>query len=138
MSDRKAWACVGLTAIVLAYMMLFMRGGFAEWKPEYAQASPQVQEWYKNQKINPEARARLNVGWTSCCDESDHFKTRFRMLSDGSKYGVETYEYLAGDTWKVISPDIIKRAPTPDGQPVLFIHKTTGKELCFIIDEGGT
>jgi hypothetical protein len=37
----------------------------------------------------------------------------------------------------VVPPDIIKREKTPDGRPVLFIHKTSGKELCFILDEEG-
>lgn len=133
MDSIGRWALAAMAAVaVLGWSVAFTTLANAH------DPSQPHSEWYKNQKINPEARPRLNVPFTSCCDESDHFKTRFRVLNDGSKYGTETYEYLAGEKWKVISPDIIKRAPTPDGQPVLFIHKTTGKELCFIIDEGGT
>jgi hypothetical protein len=93
--------------------------------------------WYRSQTINPAARVRLNVGYTSCCDEADHYETRFRMVEDGSRYGEESYEYLKDDAWKLVPPDIIQRKPTPDGRPVLFINRRDGRELCFIIDREG-
>lgn len=94
--------------------------------------------WYKSQQITDAARKRLGVGFKSCCDESDHFKTRFRLVDDGTKYGTESYEYLtAAGQWKLIPPDIVQRKKTPDGRPVLFILKTTGREACFIVDEEG-
>jgi hypothetical protein len=94
-------------------------------------------DWYKSQTINPEARQRMQLGYKSCCDAGDHFQTRFRLVNDGSKYGVETYEYWTGDAWKVVPQDIIQRKKTPDGKPVLFIIKSSGKEVCLIIDEEG-
>lgn len=95
-------------------------------------------QWYKSQEMNESARQRLQTQFKSCCDAGDHFRTRFRLLNDGSKYGAETYEYLSGlGKWTVVPPDIIKRAKTPDGKPVLFIHRSSGKELCFIIDDEG-
>lgn len=96
-------------------------------------------QWYRQQQINPEALPRLNVPFKSCCDAGDHYKTRARLLEDGTKYGVETYEYWHYEKakWLIVPPDIIKKAKTPDGRPVLFIQKVTGKELCFIIDEEG-
>lgn len=137
MSNKTVWGAILLTAITLAYMLLFMRGGFAEWKPEYAQASPEAQQWYREQQINSYALPRLQVPFKSCCDNGDRFITRFRILNEGSRYGADTYEYWREGEWRVISPDIIQHKPTPDGQPVLFIHKGSGKELCFIIDKEG-
>lgn len=93
--------------------------------------------WYRSQEMTPESRARLGVAWKSCCDEADHFKTRFRLLEDGTKYGTETYQYLRDGKWKTVPADIIQRKKTPDGTPVLFINKHDGRELCFIIDEEG-
>ena len=99
---------------------------------------PKRQQWFKSQTINPVAKDRLKIGYESCCDYGDVFRTRFRLVDDGSKYGAETYEYEKDGKWKVIPADIIQRKPTPDGQPVLFIQKSSGREVCFIIDrEGG-
>lgn len=127
--DALVWlgiaACCGFLVVALAYPALAHDHRLAN------------ADWYKRQTINPEAQQRLQVPYKSCCDAGDHFDTRFRLISDGTKYGAETYEYWTGDTWKVISPDIIQRKKTPDGRPVLFIIKSTGKEVCFIIDEGG-
>lgn len=124
-------------ALVLIFALLFWRQGHAEWKPEYAQASPDTQRWYSEQKINEYALPRLLVPFKSCCDNGDRFVTRFRILNDGSKYGADTYEYWKDGEWRVVPPDVIQHKPTPDGQPVLFIHKSSGKELCFIIDKEG-
>ncbi len=127
--DMAVWLgiflCCGLLACALAYPALAHDHRLAN------------ADWYKRQTINPEAQVRMGLGYKSCCDAADHFQTRFRLINDGTKYGAETYEYWTGDKWKAISPDIIQRKKTPDGTPVLFIIKGTGKEVCFIIDEEG-
>lgn len=128
---------VWVIALLLWAQILVPFYAYGEWNPKYAQATAEVQQWYKDQQINTHALPRLLVPFKSCCDNGDRFVTRFRILNEGSKYGADTYEYWKDGEWKVISPDIIQHKPTPDGQPVLFIHKDSGKELCFIIDKEG-
>lgn len=94
-------------------------------------------EWYKKQKLNEETRKRLGISWTSCCDAGDRYRTRFRIVDDGSKHGADAYEYEKDGVWKPIHPDIIRRKPTPDDEPILFIDKQTGNEVCFVIGKGG-
>lgn len=94
-------------------------------------------DWYKRQQMTPETKQRLGKTYTSCCDKGDHYPTKFRLTEDGSRYGAETYEYLAPNgAWKRVNPDIIQRKKTPDGKPVLFIL-ATGEESCLIIDDEG-
>jgi hypothetical protein len=83
--------------------------------------------------MNDAARQRLNVPYKSCCDAGDHFKTRFRVASDNS----DQWEYFKDGEWKLVPPDIVKDEDTPENQPVLFINRHTGVELCFFVPRGG-
>src|SRR3954454_7202648 len=96
--------------------------------PSHAHAS-----WFNSQTINEAARERLNVPHKACCDAGDHFKTRFRLPADNS----DQWEYFKDGVWKVVPPDIIKDEETPENQPVLFINRHTGVELCFFAPRGG-
>ena len=97
-------------------------------------ASMPHHEWYNQQEINPAARQRLDIAYKSCCDSGDVYKTRFRVGADNS----DQWQYLKEGQWKVIPPDIIKEEDTPDREPVLFINKYDGRELCFFVPKGGT
>lgn len=122
-----------LTCVVLLFL-----GGLFE--PARAHDPWHVDaDWYSSQTINEAARKRLGVSFKSCCDAGDHYQTRFKLVEDGSKFGAETYEYWhrGEGRWRLIPPDIVQRKKTPDGQPVLFVRKATGEELCFIIDDEG-
>lgn len=125
MSDKVAFAWCFVVALALSLVLAFLKGAWAQ------------ENWYHAQEINPEARARLQTSYKSCCGAGDVFRTRFRLINDGSKFGVETYEYLQDGAWKVVPLDIIKRAKTPDGQPVLFLLENKTVPVCFIIDEEG-
>jgi hypothetical protein len=114
-------------------LLLVITPASSEWKPEYAQSSPQRQQWFQSQRINPEALKRLNVPFKSCCDNGDVFKTRFRV----GTVGQDQWEYLDGETWKVIPADIIHDEPSLDNTPVLFKHRVNGQELCFFKPQGG-
>lgn len=94
-------------------------------------------DWYKSQQMTPETRSRLQVQYWSCCDHADVVEAKFRLIEDGSKYGLESYEFLERGVWQPIPPDLIQRKPTPDGKPVLFRNRHDGKLLCFIIDQEG-
>jgi hypothetical protein len=90
-------------------------------------------DWYNKQEINPAARQRMGVYYKSCCDNGDVFKTRYRVAPDDS----DQWQYFKEGEWKIIPPDIIKDEDTPDREPVLFINKHTGVELCFFLPKGG-
>ena len=91
-------------------------------------------DWYNRQTMNDAARLRLGVSYKSCCDAGDHYRTRFRVAGDNS----DQWEYLKDGEWKIVPPDIIKEDETPENQPVLFVNKHTGQELCFFVPKGGT
>jgi hypothetical protein len=93
--------------------------------------------WYKAQKMNPQAQARLGVFYDFCRDAGDPVRTRFRIAEGGAKQGAETHQYWKNGQWKAIPTDIIQRKPTPDGQPVLFVSRHDGRELCYIFDPKG-
>ena len=114
-------------------LLLAVSPASSEWKPEYAQASPERQQWFQSQQINPNAQKRLGVAFKSCCDNGDVFKTRFRVSNNGG----DRWEYLDGETWKVIPADIIHEEPSLDNSPVLFRHRLNGMELCFFKPQGG-
>jgi hypothetical protein len=96
-------------------------------------ASMPHHEWFNKQEMNPAARERIGVPWKTCCDNGDVFKTRFRVAADRS----DQWEYLKDGEWKIIPPDIVKNEDTPDREPVLFINKNNGMELCFFVPHGG-
>ena len=125
---------MSLARYMSALALLFVGSpASGEWKPEYAQASPERQQWFQSQRINPDAQKRLGVTFKSCCDNGDVFKTRFRVSNNGS----DQWEYLDGETWKVIPADIIHEEPSLDNTPVLFRHRLNGMELCFFKPQGG-
>jgi hypothetical protein len=93
----------------------------AAWKPEYAQNSPEVREWYNNQLLNEATRQRLQVDWHSCCNHGDLFRTKFKVGGDGG----DEWWYLKDNTWKKIPNDIVHWGEhAPDGRPTLFIYQS--------------
>lgn len=129
------WGAILLVATAMFFSMLFLKTGKV-WGHEAHQPNAQ---WFKSQRMAPATKNRLGVTYESCCDLGDHYPTRFKLVNDNSKYGVETYEYwvIAEKKWKVVPQDIIQRKKTPDGRPVLFRSPQSGVEYCFIIDEEG-
>jgi hypothetical protein len=114
----------------------------AEWKPQYAQASPEVRAWYGSAELTPAAAARL--GFKRCCDESEVVKTRFRV--DRSS-GQDEWYYLKNGKFERIPLDIIHWGESaPGGKPTLFVlsdhwadafHRPHGTPTCFYPGEGG-
>jgi hypothetical protein len=120
---------------LIAALLLFVVGvsiARAEWKPEYAQASPEVRDWYRNAELTPAARERFP--FKNCCDHADVVRTRFDVnKTDG---GDEWFYEDALGHMKRIPPDIIHWGQSaPDGQPTLFVY--SGKETCFFPGSGG-
>lgn len=104
----------------------------ATWKPEYAQASPLVQDWYRNAELTAEAQKRFP--FKKCCDHADVVRTRFEVnkTSGGDEW---FYEDSPGHM-KRIPPDIIHWGQSaPGGAPTLFVY--AGQETCFFPGDSG-
>jgi len=103
----------------------------ATWKPEYANAPPEVQQWYRNAQLTEAAQKRF--GFKSCCAHSDVVKTTFRV--DKANNGDEWYWFDNGH-WSQIPSDIIHWGESaPDGQPTLFA--VGNLPTCFFPGQGG-
>jgi hypothetical protein len=107
------------------------------WKPEYAQNSREVQNWYKSQEMTPATRERLGVAWKSCCEHGDVVRTQFRVEYQGGAF-LDKWFYLKNGVWTKIPDDIIHWGEhAPDKRATLFIYQSTGQELCFYPPEEG-
>jgi len=106
---------------------------WSRWDPRFAQIDQRTREWYKTQEMTETTWRRLgSPSWNSCCEKGDVFRTQFRVLNDGTKYGEDTWWYEKDGVWKQVPPDTIHWGQhTPDGRPTLFIYQNTGQELCF-------
>lgn len=114
---------------IVAAAMLCLLGiaAHAEWKPEYANSSPEIRAWYSNAKITDRARHRFP--WNNCCDHADVVKAKFgvRKTDHGDEW---SYRMTDADEWRVIPEDIIHWGESaPGGQPTLFVYQ--GRETCF-------
>lgn len=117
--------------VVAALLLALLAQASAEWKPEYAQASPEVQDWYRNAELTE--AAQLRFPFKKCCDHADVVRTQFRV--DRASGGDEWF-YLDGATWRRIPPDIIHWGKSaPGGQPTLFVYHD--KETCFFPGDSG-
>ena len=60
-----------------AALAIFPKTGHSTWKPEYAQNSPEVNQWYKDQQMTEETWRRLgSPSWHGCCEKGDVFRRR--------------------------------------------------------------
>jgi len=107
---RLALACLFIAQVA------FADDANATWKPEYADASPEVRAWYQNAQLTDAAERRF--GFRSCCAHSDVVKTEFRVsrVNNGDQW-----YWFDHDHWNLIPSDIIHWGESaPDGQPTLF------------------
>ena len=128
-------------ALIFTLGILVCTGPFAvaqtKDRSQWADAPPERKKWFESREINEAARQRLGVKYMSCCDNGDVFRTRFRVVDDGTRHGLEQWQYLDGNVWKAIPDDVIKQEPSLDNQPILFKNRWTGEELCFFKPNGG-
>lgn len=97
-------------------------------------ANSSKKQWFESLEIPDAARQRMGIGYKSCCDRGDVFKTRFRVGVSGQ----DAWEYLEEDgQWKAVPADIVLDQPGLDGEPRLFKRIATGEPLCFVKPNGG-
>jgi len=129
--DGSALLSLILAALVLPACLTFAKQAHAIWNPEYANAAPEVQEWYRKAQLTDAAQRRF--GFKSCCAHSDVVKTTFRVdkATDG-----DAWYWLKDGQWALIPSDIIHWGESaPDGQPTLFAIGNL--PTCFYPGEGG-
>jgi len=62
--NNKSWYAFTVSVLIaMAWFVAMRTGAYAHWRPEYAQASPDVRNWFKSQRA-----PTTNV---PCCDISD-------------------------------------------------------------------
>jgi len=95
-------------------------------------ATPQMQEWYKNAKTNPEARPTFTSPWTLCCNHAEVIPVK-DIIFPTSEHG-----------WQWNDEGVVKNIPdviihwsesAPDNQPTLFVY--LGQMTCFYPPQGG-
>ena len=64
--------------------------------------------WYQEQKMSPQAQARLGVFHSFCRDAGDPVRTRFR-IAKGGEAGAESYQYWKDGEWKPVPADIVEQ-----------------------------
>lgn len=128
-----------MLAIALTFPCVAAAQEVAKDRSRWANADPERKRWFESQTMTEATRQRLGVQYKSCCDAGDVVKNlRWRVIEDGSKFGVERWQYLDNGSWKTIHPDIVQTTPSIDDEPILFKNKHDGRELCFFPPKGGT
>jgi hypothetical protein len=122
---------VKLSYLTLAIVILLPVASQARWKPQYASAPQEVQDWYKSRKLTEAAAKRF--AFKSCCDGSDKVETQFRV---DRATGEDKWYYQKDGQWMEVPPDVIwwdEHSPT--GEAILFA--VDGKPTCFFPPRGG-
>jgi hypothetical protein len=122
---------VKLSYLTLAIVILLPVASQAKWKPQYASAPQEVQDWYKSRKLTEAAAKRF--AFKSCCDGSDKVETQFRV---DRATGEDKWYYQKDGQWMEVPPDVIwwdEHSPT--GEAILFA--VDGKPTCFFPPRGG-
>jgi hypothetical protein len=120
-----------LVYFVLGAATLLPVASQAKWKPQYASAPQEVQDWYKSRKLTDAAAKRF--AFKSCCDGSDKVETQFRV---DRATGDDKWYYQKDGQWTEVPPDVIwwdEHSPT--GETVMFA--LDGKPTCFFPPRGG-
>ena len=120
-----------LVYFVLGAATLLPVASQAKWKPQYASAPQEVQDWYKSRKLTDAAAKRF--AFKSCCDGSDKVETQFRV---DRATGDDKWYYQKDGQWTEVPPDVIWWDElSPTGEAVLFA--LDGKPTCFFPPRGG-
>jgi hypothetical protein len=120
-----------LVYFVLGAATLLPVASQAKWKPQYASAPQEVQDWYKSRKLTDAAAKRF--AFKSCCDGSDKVETQFRV---DRATGDDKWYYQKDGQWTEVPPDVIwwdEHSAT--GETVMFA--LDGKPTCFFPPRGG-
>lgn len=120
-----------LSYLTLAIVILLPVASQARWKPQYASAPQEIQDWYKSRKLTEAAAKRF--AFKSCCDGSDKVETQFRV---DRATGEDKWYYQKDGQWMEVPPDVIwwdEHSPT--GEAILFA--VDGKPTCFFPPRGG-
>ena len=104
------------------FLSLLTQIAEATWKPEYAQADPQLQAWYSSQ---------YNAQGKSCCAQSDAYAYYgdYTINADGS------VEFDSGDVHHKVPADKVLLGTNPTGHAVWWHAGNT--TYCFA-PGGGT
>ena len=155
---RRFWHYLIFFVLGILLGLMIASPSRATYKPEFAGHSEQLKAWFRNAELTDEARKRMQVGWHSCCEQSERVKPSYHVsktdngdewsyLCDGSRELEAACKGVAVGSYKQIPHDIVHQdeieLKNPDNDPkvtaeeqqlrtegVLFILKD-GTETCF-------
>ena len=129
----------GAIIALFALVAITASTALATWKPEYASAPKEVQDWYANAQLTEPAQKRM--AFVYCCKSSEVVHTKFKV---NRRDGTDEWFYLKDGNYERIPPDIIHWGESaPGGQPTLFTLETplfglpAGTPTCFWPGDGG-
>lgn len=132
MEKANMSAAIAKTMVAAVLAFTISAPSQATWKPEYAAAPQEVQDWYRHAQLTNAARSRF--GFQNCCDGPDVVQTKFNV---NRVDGRDEWYWLNGDKWQRIPDDIIHWGESaPGGKPTLFVLPD-GRPTCFYPGEGG-
>lgn len=119
-----------LTAVAAATVAGALSGpAFADWKPQYGDASPATQSWYGGLTMTPEAQKRLGLGYKSCCNNGDTVRALFHHDAANGQW---SYLEDGSSQWKPVPPDIILWGEVAPDQEAKLFKNGNGQEICFV------
>lgn len=125
-----------LIAGVVLGALVIAGAAHATWKPQYADASPAVRDWYEHAQLTQAAQKRF--GFASCCAHADVVRTQFRVGVKGDDVWEFWDQSAAPPGWQEIPADIIHwNEEAPDGQATLFRMGGDGALTCFFPPQSG-
>ena len=111
---------IGLLAL-LATVKCCERAAYARWKPEYAQQSPEVRQWFEG--------LHDKKGFM-CCSNMDGVK-----LEDPDwEMSGNNYRVRIDGKWQDVPPDAVLDIPNRFGPAIVW--RLNGKIRCFIAGAG--
>lgn len=105
----------------------------ATWKPEYAQLSPEMRQWYRDQK-NPHTKV-------PCCSEADGVQAREDIR--GEHYWVRFEARGIDSDWMQVPDEAVIKGANRNGAPIVWYYFDNGMQTlanlrvrCFIPGAG--
>lgn len=127
---------LGLTFMLMAYDFVYAR-----WRPEYAQNSPEIQRWFREQTVPPSPAYPSGGGY--CCTDADGEAVeedirngQYWVKAGGTVYATDkkTYEMGTGqelappdgmdkDGWVPVPDAVVIKEPNKFGRPVVWWYR---------------
>ena len=123
--NNKSWYAFTVSVLIaIAWFVAMRTGAYAHWRPEYAQASPDVRNWFKSQRA-----PTTNV---PCCDISDGEFAEEDIRYDEKGVGHFWTRWSKHLEWMLVPDDVVIQEPNKWGRPVVFWAEDSVNNVMYI------